>query len=81
MIDGSLFADAGEIRVSSESSADDGERKVIGEGVSSEAEGVGGRFDRGGGVREGMTGRKREADGCRRMEPDRQIVLQPTLPY
>ena len=36
----------------------------MGDGVCSE--GVGGRPDSGGGVREGGTGRKREAEGCRR---------------
>lgn len=64
MIDGSPLPDAGETGISfSESSADEGERKVIGEGVCSD--GVGGRFDRGGGMREGGTGRKRDTEGCR----------------
>ena len=62
--DGSSLADTGEIKKSS-SSAEVGDRKVIGDGVCSE--GVGGRFDRGGGVREGGTGRRRELDVCLRI--------------
>ena len=44
-----------------------GERKVKGEGGCSR--GVGGRWLVGG-VRDGGTGRRREAEGCRRIDPD-----------